>query len=262
MLALPTFSTLDLNLNAKNALYVKINRPDVHNAMNEQVIDDLIHCATFIENSSVRVVILSGKGKSFCAGADLNYMKRSKDFTFQQNLNDAKQMSLMFELWNTLSKPVIGKITGFTIGGGTGLVAACDIAIAEENAKFGFSEVKLGIVPAIISPYILRKIGFTYTREFFLTGQRFSAEKAKQISLINYVVNSEELDGKVEEIISELLTSGPEAIRAGKELINKNLLLEKTELQNYCVDLIAKLRKSPEGQEGISAFLEKRKTNW
>lgn len=264
MTELPSYPHLQLTLDNKKILTVKLDRPNVHNAFNEELIHSLSECANFIENSdTIRCVILTGAGKSFCAGADLSYMQKSKNFSYAENLEDANNMGEMFRLWNNLSEPVIGRINGTTMGGGIGLLAACDIAITMSIAKFAFSEVKLGIIPSIISQFVINKIGFSAAREFFLTGARFSAETALKIGLVNYVVTDEkELDTKVAEITLELLSSGPKAIKASKELLRKNLELNSTDIMKYSIEKIASLRISEEAQEGISAFLDKRSPKW
>ncbi|MHA1990747.1 MAG: enoyl-CoA hydratase-related protein [Candidatus Hodarchaeales archaeon] len=258
----PSYDHIATSIDEKKVAIVKINRPEVHNAFNEKLIKEMTECGKLIENSDIRVVILTGEGRSFCAGADLNYMRKSKDFTFDENVQDASAMAEMFHVWNNLSKPIIGRINGTAIGGGIGLVAACDIAIASSNAKFGFSEVKLGIIPAVISPFVIRKIGVTAARELFLTGAQFNADTAQKIYLINYTVPDEDLDTKVNEISRELLSSGPLAIKESKELIKKNYILNNEELVKYTVAIIAELRQSDEGQEGIDAFFSKRSAKW
>ena len=264
MFELPSYTHIQLTLDNRKILTVKLNRPEVHNAFNEELISNLTECAGFIEKSSnIRGIVLTGAGKSFCAGADLNYMQKSKNFSYEENVLDATKMGTMFRVWNHLSKPVIGKINGTTLGGGTGLLAACDITITVVTAKFGFTEVKLGIMPAVISQFVISKIGFSAAREFFLTGTRFSAETALKIGLVNYVVADEkELETKVAEIILELLSSGPKAITASKELIRKNQEMNHSDLMHYSIEKIANLRVSEEAQEGISAFLEKRPPTW
>ncbi|OLS23549.1 MAG: 3-hydroxypropionyl-coenzyme A dehydratase [Candidatus Heimdallarchaeota archaeon LC_3] len=262
MTEFPKFSTLKVIIDTRNVIYVSLNRPEVHNAFNEKLIEELIICGKIIGDSDLRVIVLTGEGRSFCAGADLNYMKKSSEFTIEENIDDAKIMSEMFEIWNNLSKPIVGKINGTAIGGGIGLVSACDIAISPDNAKFGFSEVKLGIIPAIISQFVIPKIGISAAREYFLTGSRFTAETAKSINLINYVVPKDDLDQKVENIVEELLTSGPNAIKAGKLLIKNSANSNYEEFADYTIKIIAELRKSEEGQEGIEAFFSKRQANW
>ena len=242
---------------------VTLNRPDVRNAFNEDLIIEI--CILFQnikDDDSVRVVVLTGAGSAFCAGADLNWMKKVIDYDIEENVMDAEHLVDMLEFIDTCPKPVIGRINGPTMGGGCGLVAVCDIAIASFDAKFAFSEVKLGIVPAIISPYVIRKIGIGPTRELFLTGERFDAHRAKEIGLVNAVAQPESLDSAIDTKINLLLSSGPKAIAEVKKLVRKVPYVVPTELRKYTAELIAKLRVSDEGQEGISAFLNKRDASW
>src|ERR1700682_3134298 len=203
--------------------YVTLNRPDVRNAFNEQVIGELIEWAAAARDSAerrdLRVVVLAGAGKTFCAGADVTWMSKTVHYTEEDNLRDAMAMSRMFAAVNELPVPVVGRIHGAALGGGAGLAAVCDIVVAEEQALFGFTEVKLGILPAVISPFALAKIGRSAARELFLTGARFSAAHAKAIGLVHAVVPAAELDAAVERYVQELLTAGPEAVSAAKALI-------------------------------------------
>ncbi|MFQ5978807.1 MAG: enoyl-CoA hydratase/isomerase family protein [Candidatus Heimdallarchaeota archaeon] len=244
-------------------LCVFLNRPEVHNAFNEELISELTACFTDANKANdIRAVILGGHGRSFCAGADLSWMRKSADFTYEENLEDAEALANLFATIDQSRKPVIGRINGAAIGGGSGLVAACDIAVAVERAKFGFSEINLGIIPAVISPYVLAKIGVANARELFLTGERFPAARAREIGLVQYVVAEEELDKRISELLSALHSSGPQAIAACKELIKTVAPAPKNQVQSYTVQLIAKLRTSEEGKEGIMSFLEKRKPEW
>ncbi|TFH63959.1 MAG: enoyl-CoA hydratase/isomerase family protein, partial [Candidatus Zixiibacteriota bacterium] len=195
-------------------------RPEVHNAFNDQVIDEMTFAFKRLKtDSDVRVVILSGDGKSFCAGADLNWMRRVKDSAFEDNLDEARRLADLF--WDIYSfpKPVIGRINGAAIGGGTGFVAVTDIAVAAKSAVFSFSEVKIGVVPACISPYVIKRVGEGKAREFFLTGERLTADRALDAGLVNRAVPDEMLDATVNGLVEYLLSSGPEAIRVCKELL-------------------------------------------
>jgi len=255
----------------KTILYVKedrvarisFNRPDVHNAFNSLTIselDDAIEKAR--ADRSVRVVVLSGKGKSFCAGADINWLREIIHYTYEQNLEESLHLAEVLHKIYTLPKPIVAMVNGTTIGGGNGFLSACDIAVAAEDAIFGLSEVKIGLVPAAISPYVMRRIGEGKAREFFLTGRRISAQEALEIGLVNEVVPLERLEKKVEEIIALLLSSGPKAIASCKELIRKVPAMSFEEVKEYTAKVIANLRISEEGQEGMAAFLEKRKPKW
>lgn len=246
-----------------NVLTVALDRPEVHNAMTPTMIGELT--AVFQEIPSqedVRVVVLTGNGRSFCAGADLSFMRAAADYTFAENVRDGEGIfDLMLRIENC-PRPVICRVNGAAIGGGVGLVSSCDIVVAVERAKFGFSETRLGIVPAVISPFVLGKIGPNHARELFLTGERFDANKAQQIGLVNYVVAADELDTAVSERIQQLLQAAPGAQAAAKTLIRQVAHQPKAEMRGYTSELIAKLRDSDEGREGMSAFLEKRKPWW
>lgn len=242
---------------------VTFNRPEVHNAFNDQMIEELTHVFKDIqERESVRVVVLTGEGESFSAGADINWMRKVKDYSFEENFENSLKLADLFYFVYSLPKPTIARVNGTAIGGGTGLVAVCDIAIASSVAKFSFSEVKLGLVPACISPYVIRKCGEGRTREFFLTGERLSAEKALSAGLVNQVVPPKELDEAVEDLVSQLLSSGPQAIGVCKELLGNVPSLSFEEAKEYTARVLSGLRISDEGQEGTKAFLEKRKPKW
>jgi methylglutaconyl-CoA hydratase len=242
---------------------VTFNRPDVHNAFNDIMIKELSEVFDCIaENNDVRVVILTGKGKSFCAGADLNWMRRVKDYSYEDNLKGSLKLADMFYKIYASPKPTIARVNGVAIGGGTGFVAVCDIVIAADQAKFSFSEVKIGLIPACISPYVMKKCGEGKCREFFLTGERLTAERAHAAGLINMVVPHGELDDVVGELVKRLLSSGPEAITKCKELLRNVAQMPFDEARKYTAEVIAKLRISNEGQEGMAAFFDKRKPKW
>jgi methylglutaconyl-CoA hydratase len=242
---------------------VTFNRPEVHNAFNDIMIKELSMVFDDIaRNPDVRVVVVTGKGKSFCAGADLNWMRRVKDYSYEDNLKESLELADMLYKIYASPKPTIARVNGTAIGGGTGLVAVCDIAIAAERAKFSFSEVKLGLIPACISPYVIKKCGEGKCREFFLTGERLTADKACNAGLINAVVELEGIDTFIDELVGKLVSSGPEAIKSCKELLRKVSEMSIHEAKNYTAEIIAQLRISAEGQEGMVAFLEKRKPQW
>lgn len=247
----------------KQVGYVILNRPEVHNAFNDNMIEDLQRVFEEIEtNQEIRVIVLKGEGKSFCAGADLNWMRRVKDYSYEENLKESLALAGMLYKIYTCSKPTIAQVHGYAIGGGTGLVAVCDIAIATTDAKFSFSEVKLGLIPACISPYVVKKCGEGRCREFFLTGERMSAEKAFNAGLVNIVVPPDCLDKALQGLVDQLISSGPEAIKKCKELLRSVPSMEHDEFKKYTAEVIAQMRISPEAQEGMSAFLEKRKPKW
>ncbi|MGB3480390.1 MAG: enoyl-CoA hydratase/isomerase family protein [bacterium] len=242
---------------------VTFNRPEVHNAFDDIMIKELSVVFDEIEkNQDIRVVVLTGKGKSFCAGADLNWMRRVKDYSYDDNLKGSLKLADMLYKIYASPKATIARVNGTAIGGGTGLVAVCDIAIAADRAKFSFSEVKIGLIPACISPYVMKKCGEGKCREFFLTGERLSAERAFNAGLVNAVVELEEIDKYVDELVSKLISSGPEAIKNCKELLRNVAEMSLEEAKKYTAEVIAKLRISNEGQEGMAAFLEKRKPKW
>jgi methylglutaconyl-CoA hydratase len=244
-------------------LRITFNRPEVHNAFNSELILELTDAIDTIKaDGSVRIVILTGEGKSFCAGADINWMREIIRYSFEQNLKESLQLAEVLYRIYTLPKPTIAMVNGAAIGGGTGFLSVCDIAVAAEEAKFGLSEVKIGLVPAAISPYVVRRIGESKAREYFLTGQRISAQKAVEIGLINEVVPKHKLEEHVEELVGQFLASGPEAIARCKELILNVPGMSLEDVKEYTARMIANLRISEEGQEGMSAYLEKRKPRW
>ena len=246
-----------------NVATIFLNRPDVHNAMNEKLMKELTTCFHELgKDDSIRTIILTGKGRSFCAGADLNWMKSMAKYSKEENINDSRLLLNLYESIYNCPKPVIGRVNGHAFGGGIGLFAVCDIIIAVPDCKFAFSEVKLGIIPAVISTYIVRKIGLSNMRRLFLTGERFNSEYAKEIGLINYVIPSEELDEKIKNYIDLLQTSGPIALAEVKKLIDSFENMDREKYKEHTVEKISELRVSEEGQEGINAFLEKRKSKW
>jgi len=256
------FNTLLLDIN-KSVATVTLNRPEIHNAFNDVLIRELHEVFTFLrDNNNIRAIILTGNGKSFCAGADLNWMKSVKDYTFEQNYEDSKRLSEMMHLLFTHPKPIIARINGSAIGGGVGLLSVCDICIADETAKFGLSEVRLGLIPAVISPYVISRIGPAKAREFFITGERINADKALEIGLLNKIASADKLDEFINEKINFILVSGRNAIKWVKDMIFQVSQQVFPEIQEYNINLIAKLRHSDEGQEGMNAFLEKRKPRW
>jgi methylglutaconyl-CoA hydratase len=242
---------------------IALNRPEVHNAFNEVMLGELVEVFKEIAGrSDVRVVVLTGNGESFCAGADLHWMGKMIHYTFEENLADANVLADCMGRLYALPQPTICRANGAAIGGGMGLVAACDFVIAAEHARFSLSEVKIGLVPACISPYVLKRAGEAACRELMLTGERVSAERALGFKLANKVVPAEKLDEAVQELARKLLSSGPKAISWCKELIANVPQMDIDEAKAYTADVIARLRISDEGQEGIRAFLEKRKPSW
>jgi methylglutaconyl-CoA hydratase len=245
-------------------LSVTLNRPDVHNAFNDELIAEAIEVFGGIAaTTNLRAVVLRSGGANFCAGADLNWMSRMVSYTREENIRDSSQLAKMYALINECPIPVVGRIQGAAIGGGVGLVAVCDIAIATRASKFGLSEVKLGILPAVISPYVIEKIGASHARALFLTGERFDAERALRIGLVHRVVEDEAaLDTAIGETLAQLATSGPEAVKACKKLIAFVSTNELAENIPYTIEAIAERRVSEEGQAGMQAFLKKGKPPW
>lgn len=245
-------------------LTVRLHRPEVHNAFNDELITEMIALLGSLETrTDLRAVILRGEGPNFCAGADLNWMSRMVSYGREENIRDSSNLAKMYAMLDELPIPVIGRIQGAAIGGGVGLVAICDIAIAERGSKFGLSEVKLGILPAVISPYVIAKIGGTHARALFLTGERFDAERALRIGLVHELVEGEAaLDERVDAAVKQLLGSGPEAVRECKRLIRFVATHDRSESVPYTIDAIATRRVSEEGQAGMKAFLAKEKAPW
>jgi methylglutaconyl-CoA hydratase len=244
---------------ADGVLTVTLNRPDVHNAFNDELIAEAIEVFSNVP-ADARVVVLRGSGQTFCAGADLNWMSRMVSYTREQNVRDSSLLAKMYAVINECPLPVVGRITGAAIGGGVGLVAVCDIAIASPQTKFGLSEVKLGILPAVISPYVIAKTGPSHARALFLTGERFDTERAMRIGLVHRV--AEDVDAAVADVVGQLKTSGPEAVRECKKLIAHVVSHELVDAIAYTIDAIATRRVSAEGQQGMKAFLEKKKAPW
>ena len=242
---------------------VTLSRPDVRNAFNDEMLADLLEAFGQIrDDPALRVVVLTGEGNSFCAGADLNWMKRVVNYTYEENYEDSLRLANVLREVYSCPKPVIGRINGPAIGGGTGLVAVCDIAIAADDAFFAFSETKLGLTPATISPYLLKRMGEKNLREFFLTGERFTAARAAEMGLVNAVVPADQLEAAVDAKIKMILTGGPAALAAAKSLIREIGQRSLDENGPYTAEEIARLRMSNEGQEGMNAFLSKRKPRW
>jgi methylglutaconyl-CoA hydratase len=243
---------------------VMLNRPEAHNAFDPEMVEQLAgRLRELGANPAVRAVVVLGAGKSFCAGADIGHMKKSATYSRRQNFRLAQQSARMFHTLNALGKPTIACVRGAVRGGGVGLVAACDIAIAARDATFSLSEVKLGIIPAMISPYVIAAIGERMARRYMLSGEEFDVAEAFRIGLVHDIVDQEDLSARVGRMLAHLHTSGPGAVAAIKELIPVSA---RAALDDAIVDetarRIAAIRATPEAQEGLSAFLEKRKPSW
>lgn len=243
---------------------ITLNNPEKQNAFDDEIILDLINILNEIEHSQdLRLVILSSNGKNFSAGADLNWMKRMSNASYDENMRDASSLTTMLQKLNNLAQPTLVIIKGAVFGGGVGLVSCCDISIASNESIFSLSEVKVGLVPATIGPYVIQAIGERNARRFFLTGERFGAEVAREINLVHEVSNESELDEKIEFFIKLFKKNGPKAVLAAKKIIsdvaNKEI---DAAIINHTCQVISELRMSDEGKEGVSAFLEKRNPKW
>jgi methylglutaconyl-CoA hydratase len=245
----------------RDVAWLTLDRPDVNNAFNAELIAELAEAATRLQARPPRAVVLAGNGRSFSAGADLEWMRSMRDRSREDNLADARTTSGMFSALDALPCPVVGRVQGHALGGGVGLVAVCDVVVADRATVFGFTEVRLGIAPAAISPFIVRKIGQSHARALFVTGERFDAATAQRIGLVHKVVDGEDLDGAIDAVVADVLASGPAAVTVAKSLpeIASAPLDEATETT---AAIIAELRTSDEGQEGMAAFLEKRPPRW
>ncbi len=242
---------------------VSMRRPEVHNALNAQLIADLQAAFTDLSTDErLHAVVLTGEGRSFCAGADINMMAESAALDEERNIQDALRLADAFDSINNFPCPVVARVNGVAMGGGLGLVSVCDIVIAAESARFAFSEVRLGIAPAVISPYVVRKIGETNARVLFVTGERFSPARAREIGLVHSVVPLEALDDAVGKALNELLQGGPHAIRACKALALTVGHMDHDTARRYTAKTIAALRVSEEGQDGLRSSLEKRQPGW
>ncbi len=257
------FMHLEIELDGPVAT-IWMNRPDLHNAFDQDLIAELTAaCKALDDDDDVRVVILAGRGRSFSAGADLNWMKRAADNGIDDNLDDARTLARMLRALAEMRKPTIARVQGAALGGGMGLAAACDIAVASTKAVFATSEVRFGIIPSAISPYVLRAIGARQAYRYFQSAERIDGVRAREIGLVHETVEPEQLDAKVQEIVGALLQGGPLSQTAAKNLIRavnnqpiNDVLVEET------AHRIAHLRATPEAQEGIAAFLDKRQPNW
>lgn len=256
------FQTLRIDTDTRGVATITMDRPDVRNAFNDRLIAEMYRAASALaEDPAVRVVVLTGAGDIFSAGADLNWMRSMRQWTFDENVADSTRMNNMFRALYDLPKPLIGRINGHALGGGTGLTAVCDIAISVDSALFGFTEVVLGLAPAVISPYVVRKVGRSFARAVFVTGERFGADRALQAGLLHQVVAHDDLDEAVEAAVVRCLKAGPIAAAAAKRLPDL-ALRPLDEATAETVQIIAGLRIGDEGQEGMAAFFDKRPPAW
>ncbi|MBW8183530.1 enoyl-CoA hydratase/isomerase family protein [Shewanella nanhaiensis] len=253
-----------LQIKGKQIAYVILNNPDKHNAFDDSMITTLTNIFNEIAlNQELRAMVLMAKGKSFCAGADLNWMKSMADYSYQENVTDANAMAQMLKTLNTLPLPTIAQIQGPAFGGGVGLASCCDMVFATKRTSFCLSEVKLGLIPATISPYVINAIGMNACRRYFQTAERFSAQKAKELGLVDEVIEQDELELTVSSVIQNLLKNGPEAVRQSKQLIFDVMGREiNSQLLTQTSESIAAIRVSSQGQEGLNAFFSQRDPNW
>lgn len=258
------FEFVTVNTDQRGVSVVEFNRPQLHNAFNEQMIAEMGQAfSQLAEDVTSRLVVLKGKGKSFCAGADLNYMKKMVSYTREENYRDTLGLAQMFEMIDLFPKPVIASVHGAALGGGSGIVACCDYVIADSKTLFGFTEVQLGLIPGVISPFVMAKIGFSQARAYFLSGERFAAKRAQEIGLIHQL--SDDLENETNQLIEKMLLPGREAQVQAKRLIRgvRDFSFESDEkVKDFTAQMISNVRVSAEGQEGMMALLEKRRPNW
>ena len=252
------------SIDERSVATVTLNNPEKHNAFDDGVIAELAQVfKTIAENDAVRLMVLASSGKNFSAGADLEWMKRMASYSFEENLRDATALAEMLHLLNTLPMPTIARVQGAAFGGAVGLASCCDMVVASTRASFCLSEVKIGLIPATISPYVIAAMGARAARRYFTTAERFSALTAQQLGLVSEMVEEEQLDDTIDALIEALLGNGPQATREAKTLIQDftNRTLDDKLIADSS-ERIARLRISPEGQEGLGSFLEKRKPAW
>ncbi|MFN3604660.1 MAG: enoyl-CoA hydratase-related protein [Leptonema sp. (in: bacteria)] len=243
--------------------YLSLNRPKVHNAINGEMIIEFLDALNQLKETQIRVLILQGEGNSFCSGADVNYMKALGEMDETQNIHEAKKLAeLLYNLYY-FPKPTIAIAKGNVYGGGIGVLGCCDFSFCTTNTVFAFSEIKLGLIPSVISPYIIRRIGVSKTKELFLSGRKFDSFEAEKIGLVTKALNEKDLEQEVQLLISELFKTAPNVVIEVKMLIEENLRnLDLQTIQEYTSSLLAKIRKGEEAKEGLKSFLEKKKPNW
>jgi methylglutaconyl-CoA hydratase len=257
------FDTIQVELSESGAATVSLNRPAVRNAFNARMIAQLTEAFVALgQDDVVRAIVLKGTGRAFSAGADVQWMRSSLEFSERQNLEDARGMAAMFEAIEACPKPVIARVHGSALGGGMGLMAASDVVVAADDCRFGFTEVKLGIIPAVISSVVIPKIGPGWARALYLTGERFGASEAREMGLAHWVCGPGDLDQTVAGKVDEVLSAGPLAARAAKSFIREIGELSGAQIRASAVSRIASLRVTPEAQDGLRAFLEKRPPAW
>lgn len=254
-------SVTEFELDGRGVATLTLNRPEVRNAFNGEMIEELVERVTDLPEGT-RVLVLKGAGKVFCAGADLDWMRSMAGSSMDANTSDSATLQRMFSALDNCSVPVVARIHGAAMAGATGLVACCDIAIAEEPAVFAFTEVRIGLIPAVISPYVTRRVGYSFARSAFMTAERFDAKRAAAVGLIHRVVPSDRLDSAVDEAATELLQAAPGAVIAARDLVREVWGKSPEDAAAYTINAIAQRRVSEEGLEGVMSFLQKRKPAW
>jgi len=261
-----SYQTIQLKKNKSGVAYVTMNRPEVHNAFNAEMIAELTTCYRQLsEDKLVHVIVLNANGKSFSAGADVNWMKNMAQATEAENKQDSEKLAALMRTINFNAKTTIAKVQGLALGGGVGLACCCDVVVAETGAKFGLTETKLGLVPAVISPYVIDAIGTRKARRYFQTAEIFNAEQAKYIGIVSEVLAEEEIDEWIEQQLALLNSTGPNAKEISKKLVMSvvgRTLPQQKKIDEYTTQVIAAVRVSAEGQKGLNAFLNKENVNW
>lgn len=261
-----SYQTIQLKKHKTGVTYVTMNRPDVHNAFNAQMIEELTTVFKKLnDDKAVHVIVLQANGKSFSAGADINWMKSMAQATEGENKADSEKLAALMRTINFNTKATIAKIQGLALGGGVGLACCCDVVVAEAGAKFGLTEAKLGLVPAVISPYVIDAIGTRKARRYFQTAEIFDAEQAKNLGIVSEVVSTEEIDDWLEKQLGLMAETGPNAKEISKKLVMSvvgRTLPQQRKIDEYTTQVIAAVRVSPEGQKGLNAFLNKEKIDW
>ena len=254
-------SDLRLETDARGVAWITLTRAERKNVFDAELIDAITAAATKVD-AAARAVVLASEGDTFCAGADLNWMKSMVDYSLERNMADSRALAEMFQALDDLPMPLFARVQGAALGGGAGLVAVADIAVASTEAIFGFTEVRFGILPAVVSPYVVRKIGTAHATTLFVSGIRFDARRAQEIGLVEAVEAPDELDAKLAMYLDAVVAGGPRAVNAAKRLVREVAGRPITDIRALTVERIAALRVSPEGQEGMRAFLERRKARW
>jgi len=245
-----------------NVHYLILNRPEKRNAMNETMQAEIMMALEEVELQKGRLCVITGAGSVFCAGADLNWMRKMKDFSFEENLKDSKKLALMFRKIREASFVTVAAVNGHAIGGAVGIISACDMAVAKRGSMFSFGEVKLGIVPAVIAPYIVAKTNQSAARYYMLIGERFDADRAYEVGLVHKVFDENEFEEGLKKLLKQILTGGKNSQKLIKRLLDHISPVPSKETEDFTVEMIARARISDEGQEGIAAFFEKRKPSW